>query len=198
MDISRTELAAKVDKMLIGMEANPKNELWIKKTNTLKERYSLYGGLVKNRNDAGVKRASATENLAKTEDSLIEELKVINKLIESFASKKDAKFKEFIKSGTMTDVIYLSMGKLLQEAKYLAEGLKNNIGDNVSQEIVDKLNEKINAFALALKTSELVKIEEGAATTALKNEEDDFRSLVKKTEAFIKSQVPESEYPNYL
>jgi len=191
--MTRSEFVAHVVDLIISMEANPKGELWVKKTNTLKERFGVFRNYYNEREKCSLERRAITQELAKTEDKLIEEVKKAVSFVQSCFSKKEAKFKEFVKTSTPSEVVELPMTELLEASKYLLSGLKANKGEEITDEIIIPLEKSINNFENALVTAKAVKTSEGTAITNLKLDEDDMYSHVKKVDSFIDSQVPKSE-----
>ncbi len=193
MDLSRGEFVAHVVELIISMEAKPRGELWIKKTKSLKERLAIYRNYLDVREKESIRRKESTAQLAKTEDKLIEEIRKAVNFLESCFSRKEAKFKEFVKTSTLHELIGLPMTELLEASKYLLSGLKANKSEEITDEIIIPFEKSVTDFENALVASKTVKTAEGDAITNLKLDEDDMYSFVKKVDSFIDSQVPKSE-----
>ncbi|MBN2694695.1 hypothetical protein JXR93_08535 [bacterium] len=199
MKKSREQFLPAVRKILEAMKNNNQGEeLFIERASALEAEFIVYENLLTERTELKVQRIQISENLSKAEDSLIEKMKSINVFIQSLISTKDGKYREFVQTGKFTSLISSSMGVILDGAKYFLNGLKKNLSMGIPEKYAIELEALINDFESVFKESQLIKQKETNAILKLKEKEDDFLSIFKKTVSFIKSQINSSEYHVYF
>ncbi len=198
MKKSREQFILSVHKLLGAMKNNQDDEMFLERVTTLETEFIIYDNLIKERTNIKIQRIQLTENLKKTENSLIEKLKNMNTFIQSIILKKDLKFRDFIQNGKITSVTTSSKGTLLEGAKYFLNGMKNNQSIGIPEKYTLELSKAIDDFELILNESKTIKHKESLSITKLKEKEDDFHSLVKKTISFVKSQIHDRQYHIYF
>lgn len=195
--MTREELIVYVRLFIQAMENLEKGELFEKRKNELKAKFLNYENCFTTKQTAEVKKSEAVEEKDKTKELLIAQIDKTHNFILSLVSPNKAKYKEFIKSGSKSDLENSSMALLLEGSKYMLQGLKNNIELGINDEIIKPFEKAIDDFDKAHSISNSLKQDEGSATDKIKEIEADFRDYVKKTRFFVKSILSESEYNKF-
>ncbi|MBN2693414.1 hypothetical protein JXR93_02025 [bacterium] len=198
MRVARDDFRQYVYKLLEAMKNNQINNEFIKRVVFLESNVNIYNNLLNERVDLKVQRIEATEALAKTESSLIKLLRSTNSFVKSLILSKDAKYREFVQTGKLSDILNSKKGVFLDGVKYYLNGLKRNIDLGVSENIIVDFEKSINDFELAFKNSELIKQNETASVIKLKEFEAKFKIDIRKLSDFVKSQIDSSEHHVYF
>jgi len=120
-----------------------------------------------------------------------------NKAILSVVSADSPEYHDFYKSGTYSDLVKSKMREMLENSKYLLEGVQKYVEKGINKSFADKLEVAIKDFEKALLDSNNMKSTEHNSIGELKKLDDDFISAVKRTALYIKSVVPASELSLY-
>ncbi len=197
MKLSQWDEIIKSKKRVTAMRNNNKGPFWIEKTDALdavtiktEEKYNL-------KESAKVEKMEATEQSKDARIVLIAALSKINELVTFSISIKEAKYREFVKSGRFSETFEQGQDKILESAKYYLSGLKDNPNSKISSEEVDEIEVLISKLESTLNKAQLKKQEEDKAQNEFNIIKKEFDEIWKRTDLFLQSELSETELKNY-
>lgn len=197
MSMSQWDEIIAAKKRVTAMRNTPKGSYWIEKTDNLdaitiktEEKYN-------SKELTKVERMEATEESKDAKIELITAISKINELVTYSLSVKEAKYREFVKTGKFSETFEQGQDKILESSKYYLSGIKNNPNSKISAEEIENIEKLISKFELTLNKAQLKKQEEDKALNEFNIIKKDFDEICKKTDLFLKSELSETELKNY-
>ncbi|MBN2695471.1 hypothetical protein JXR93_12485 [bacterium] len=185
---SRVDKMSEAESLFKEMEANLENPFWKSKYDILKAENQAYIEVYNKREMAKQKRVEAMKKMEDVDNELISFLSKLSKAILIEIDKSDLKVREFFINGNVSNIMSSTHNKQIVSINHLVKGFENN----PDYEFVQKYGEKLKELSLKLdeayKTLVSLRDAETSSIKDLKEADDDYDSLLRKTRHFIKNE----------
>ncbi len=185
---SRIDKMSEAESLFKEMDANLENPFWKSKYDILKAENQLYIEVYNKREIAKQKRVEAMKKMEDVDNELIAFLSKLSKAILIEIDKSDLKVREFFINGNVTDIMSSAHNKQIVSINHLVKGFENNPDYDFVQKYGEKLRELALKIDEAYKTLVTLRDIETTTIRDLKEADDDYDSLLRKTRHFIKNE----------
>ncbi len=186
---------SRYDKMALGttyinkLAAHSDNPFAKAKEELMRSGHAAFVAAYNGRESTRKARAEAVKQLEETDKELITLLSKISKIILADIPRTDPKIKDFFINRTVTDIIEGNYNEQILSVKHLIKGFEKYPEYEFSVKYSNQVETVLTKLEEDYQVVILVREEESKKIKKLKEEEDNYDSLLRKISIFIDNEI---------
>lgn len=186
---------SRYDKMALGttyinkLAAHSNNPFAKAKEELMKSGHAAFVAAYNLRESTRKERAEAVKQLEETDKELITLLSKISKIILADIPRTDSKIKDFFINGTVSDIIAGNYNEQILSVKHLISGFEKYPDYDFSVRFTNPVKILLEKLEEVYKVVVLAREAEEKALKKIKEEEDNYDSLLRKISIFIDNEI---------